>query len=67
MLMDIETKKDYTKIDLYSMGHSVEEIAQIKGITVKEVRAWIRRNGIQRGTYNEEGKSKRKLRELISW
>ena len=56
-----------TKIDLYSMGFSVEKIAEIKGISVTEVKAWINRNGLQRGAYAPEKKSQRKVKELINW
>lgn len=52
--------KEYTKIDLYSMGYSVEEVARVKGITVAEVRTWIRRNGIQRGFKEIEVQQKEK-------
>jgi len=55
--------KNLTKIDLYSMGYSVEKIAEIKGLTVKEVRDWIKRNGIERSVRTPE----KKIKQLINW
>lgn len=40
-------KKELTKIDLYSMGYSAEQIAKIKGMNVSEVKAWIKKSGIK--------------------
>lgn len=64
--------KEYTKIDLYSMGYSPKEIARIKGLTVKEVEDWIRRNGIRRKKDMKENiqpknRKEKMIRELISW
>lgn len=63
--------KEYTKIDLYSRGYSPKEIARIKGLTVKEVEDWIRRNGIKTEKDIKENKPKTRkekiIRELINW
>lgn len=63
--------KEYTKIELYSMGYSAEQIAKIKGMNVSEVKAWIKKSGIKTEKDIKENKPKTRkekmIRELISW